>query len=148
MLLLLLLLLPLFCMLGIGFVCSEGQTETNREELICLKNNLTLLPVDPINVVEFVALGGAVATVAWESSGRATPGKQYPSPRDQNILRYMRVASRPKPKKMKIMKPLAIGDQRSKKTEPWAGILMIWYQLGPWILLHEYGCQGSERTMS
>jgi hypothetical protein len=56
--------------------------------------------------------------VAFESVGAVRLGKQYPNPRYQQVVRYMRVASRPKPKKMKIMKPDATGVQRSKKTTP------------------------------
>ena len=59
----------------------------------------------------------------------------------------MRVASRPKPKKMKIMKPDTMGVQRSKKTWLPTGTLMISNHWAPWLLFHVYGCQGRAREM-
>jgi hypothetical protein len=70
--------------------------------------------------------------------GGSMLGKQELNPRYQKTVLYMRVASRPKPKKMKIMKPDATGVQRSKKTVPSMGYLTMVFHSSPlWILCQE-----------
>lgn len=58
-------------------------------------------------------------------------GKILPKPSLSSQPRYMAVASLPRPKKTKMVKPRAMRIQRSKMTDPCVGISMICPQEGP-----------------
>jgi hypothetical protein len=92
---------------------------TYRDEEPFFKNHFALLLALPIKVAELEPLGAGAVAEASDSSGRDTVGKQYPKPRYQASSRYILVASRPKPKKIKIMNPAATEFHLSKNTTPY-----------------------------